>query len=634
MQIHSEPRIAVLAEVVRNQIAAGEVIERPASVVKELVENALDAGATHIRVDLEEGGVKLVRVVDDGCGMGPEDLALAFEAHATSKLRAPEDLEHIASLGFRGEALASMSSVARCRILSRPASGTAAAEIRDEGGRRSPVIPAGGPAGTTIEVRDLFFNVPARRRFLKTTSTEYARCLDVVQRAALANATLAGGGVGFVVTHDGKRALDVEADMPLLARIRRIFGNDVVAELEVVDAVEGGIAISGYVAPPRFARRDTTRQMWFLNGRSVRDKVLLRVLKEAYRGVLEEGRQPVAFLQLALDPALVDVNVHPAKSEVRFRDERRLFGFVVNALREAVRRTDMATPGETLLQSRLRREGRTDAGPYLPDPGPLQRHEEGSTAPLRAAGIPDRAELYRGPRAPYEQLDRGAAFSNAAPARDAREPWSGESSAREGSAAPSTWAPVDDLRGPYLQVARTYIVRALPDGFEIVDQHALHERLTYEGLLADVRGQRVEVQRWLTPELVEVGRADLELLSEHFDALRRIGIDLAPFGIDTVAVQGLPVRLKRPDPAGLVRDLVELIGRTGRTPEAADVIEEVLHRAACRSSVMAGDTLSQDEIEALLRRARETGEDQTCPHARPTRVRFTLADLEKAFHRR
>jgi len=647
MDTGTRPHIAVLSEVVKNQIAAGEVIERPASVVKELLENALDAGATHIRVDLEEGGVKLVRVVDDGLGMGADDLALAFDAHATSKLRTPEDLQHIASLGFRGEALASMSSVARCRILSRVRGAEGAFEVRDEGGRRAPLLPAGAPEGTTVEVRDLFYNVPARRRFLKTKSTEYARCLDVVQRAALANSALGAGGVGFVVTHDGKRALDIEPDMPLLARIRRLYGNDVVSELEVIDTGDGGLSIAGYVAPPRFSRRDTSRQMWFLNGRSVRDKVLARVLKEAYRGVLEDGRQPVAFLQLSLDPALVDVNVHPAKSEVRFRDERRIFGFLVTALREAVRRTDMSTPGESMVQGMWRRTGNVaERGPYLPDPGPLASsgsaaelrggaagHSRSETSPPRPSGVVRDYEagvLVPSRASDLTRRDEPLEAPSGAPSPAGPSAASSDTS----SIAPASWAPADDLRGPFLQVARTYIVRVLPDGFEIIDQHALHERLTYEGLLADLRANRVEIQRWLTPELVEVGRADLELLSGHFDDLRRVGIDLAAFGEDTIAVHGLPARMRHPDPEGLVRDLVELIARTGRTPRAEDVIEEVLHSAACRSSIMAGDALDQAAMETLLRRARAAGEDQTCPHARPTRVRFTLADLEKAFHRR
>ncbi|MDH5493783.1 MAG: DNA mismatch repair endonuclease MutL, partial [Myxococcales bacterium] len=313
-------RIAALPQNVVNQIAAGEVIERPASVVKELVENAIDAGARRIRVDLEEGGVKLVRVVDDGCGMSRADLELVFAAHATSKLFVPEDLDHIASLGFRGEAMASIGSVARCRVVSRPPGSELAQSIEDQGGKIGAVTEAGGALGTTIEVRDLFFNTPARRRFLKRTSTELSRCLDVIQRLALAHE-----GIGFVATHDGRRLFDVEPEMDLRDRIRRTFGAELADSLVPVELREpghGGLVLSGFVAPPRFSRRDTSRLMWFLNGRFLRDKLLHRVLKEGYRGFLIEARQPVAFLQLSMDPALVDVNVHPQKSEVRFREGR------------------------------------------------------------------------------------------------------------------------------------------------------------------------------------------------------------------------------------------------------------------------------------------------------------------------
>src|SRR5688572_6491661 len=309
-------RIARLPELVQNQIAAGEVIERPASVVKELVENALDAGATRIVVELEEGGVKLVRVTDDGGGLHADDLALAFEPHATSKLADASDLEHIATLGFRGEALASIASVARCRLLSRTRAAETGTEITVHGGQLAPAREAGGPLGTSIEVRDLFFNTPARRRFLRTTATELGRCLDVVQRLALASP-----GVGFVATHDGRRLFDVEPGMDLRARVRRTFGSELSESLVPLEARDGSAALAGFVAPPRFARRDTARQMWFLNGRPLRDRVLSRVLREAYRGFLVEGRQPVVFLALAVDPASVDVNVHPAKAEVRFRDE-------------------------------------------------------------------------------------------------------------------------------------------------------------------------------------------------------------------------------------------------------------------------------------------------------------------------
>jgi DNA mismatch repair protein MutL len=600
----SRPRIAVLTELVRNQIAAGEVIERPASVVKELVENALDAGATRVEVDLEEGGVKLVRVRDDGVGIEPEDLALAFESHATSKLAAADDLEHIATLGFRGEALASIGSVARCRLLSRPRGAATGAEIADQGGRRDEPREAGGPEGTTVEVRDLFYNTPARRRFLRTTPTELGRCLDVVQRLALATP-----GVGFVATHDGRRLFDVEPSMDLRARVRRTFGAELAEALVAVEAADGSTRLQGYVAPPRFSRRDTARQMWFLNGRPLRDRVLSRVLKEAYRGFLVEGRQPIVFLSLAVDPALVDVNVHPAKAEVRFREERRLFGFLVARLREAVRSTDMATPGERLVDLARRREDREGTAPGGLRQMPLPAPPSTPTAPREAAL----------PRAPSA---------------------GGGTHVHEPPAAPSTpgsdtgWEARDELAGPFLQIARTYLVRALPDGFEVIDQHALHERLTFEGLLADVGAGRVEVQRRLVPELVEVSPAQARAVEEHVEPLARIGVELARFGERTIAVHGLPARLRHADAEGLVRDVVELIERTGKAPGARELLEEVLHRAACRASVMAGDELSEAEIRALLERARSAESDQTCPHARPTRVRFTLADLERAFHRR
>src|SRR5882672_6638732 len=351
MDVIARPRIAVLPELVRNQIAAGEVIERPASVVKELVENALDAGATRIQIDLEEGGVKLVRVSDDGIGIAPSELELAFTPHATSKLSLVDDLDHIATLGFRGEALASIGSVARCKLFSRTRERALGAEIANEGGRVSEAREAGGAQGTTLEVRDLFFNTPARRRFLKTTATELGRCLDVIQRLALAQV-----GVGFVATHDGRRLYDVEASMDLAARVRRTFGAELAENLVAVAGADGDTRLSGFVAPPRFARGDTTRQMWFLNGRPLRDKVLSRCLKDAHRGFLVEGRQPVAFLSLALDPSKVDVNVHPAKAEVRFRDEKRMFGFLVAKLRDAVRSTDMSTPGERLIAFAERRD--------------------------------------------------------------------------------------------------------------------------------------------------------------------------------------------------------------------------------------------------------------------------------------
>ncbi len=595
--------IAVLSDVVRNQIAAGEVIERPASVVKELLENALDAGATHVRIDLEEGGAKLVRVLDDGCGMNAADLALAFAAHATSKLRTTDDLDHIASLGFRGEALASIGSVARARIFSRPAGAETGCAVENEGGRVGEPREAGGARGTEVVVRDLFYNTPARRRFLKRTATELSRCLDVIQRAALAH-----DGVGFVATHDGRRLFDVEASMGLAERVRRTFGAELADALVGVDGGDGEIRVAGYVAPPRFARRDTSRQMWFLNGRPLRDKVLVRCLKEAFRGWIPDGGQPCAFLRLSMPPELVDVNVHPTKSEVRFREDRRLFGFLVRVLKGAVARTDVATPGASMLESARRRGG------WQPAPGaPAQR----------ALPDPGPEERARAPHAAAHERDRAAAE----PLRVFEVPGPIE-------VEPDAWSARDELRGPFLQIARTYIVRPLADGFEIIDQHALHERLTLEGLERDLAAGRVEMQRALVPELVELARDEVRLLEDWFEELAKGGIELAAFGPTTIAVHGLPARLRNPDPAGLVRDLVAWLREQGRAPTPRDVLERALHSAACRSSIMAGDPLTESEMRSLLERAAEHDNDQTCAHGRPTRVRFTLSDLEKAFHRR
>lgn len=606
-EVRQGTRIAVLPELVRNQIAAGEVIERPSSVVKECVENSLDAGATRIQVDLEEGGMRLIRITDDGMGMDETDLALAFIPHATSKLRDATDLEHISSLGFRGEALASMGAIARCSIFSRTAEAELGCRIENEGGRITQPVEAGGPVGTSIEIRDLFFNTPARRQFLKRKETELSRCLDVVQRAALAHA-----GVSFVVTHGKARVFDVEGSMDLLARIRRTYGAELAENLVPVHAEDGDLVLDGYVAPPRFSRRDSSRQMFFLNGRNLRDKILIRALKDSYRGFLIDGRQPVAFLNLAMNPASVDVNVHPTKTEVRFRDPSRMMGFLIRHLRDAVSSTDMSTPGESMIDTMHRRESR--------------QYPAGSHSPMfptrpSASSLPGRAntplEIYEVPGKPMDLVHRAPEVPDAhvAPGlSDAANP-----------------------HAPVLQVSRTFLIREIFDeqgGFEIIDQHALHERINFERLKSEVEEGVPEMQRFLVPEIVVVSRDEVKRIEPHLEQLQTIGVEIAVFGDTELAVHGVPVRLRRTEPDSLVREILRSLLSTGKTPQIRDVLEEVLHSAACRSSVMAGDELTQDEIRSLLAQGVEGETDQTCPHARPTRVRFTLADLEKAFHRR
>ncbi|MBK8179119.1 MAG: hypothetical protein IPK67_09585 [Planctomycetes bacterium] len=433
----------------------------------------------------------------------------------------------------------------------------------------------------------------------------------MIQRLALANE-----GVGFVATHDGRRLFDVEGSMGLRERVRRTFGTELHDALVAVEARDGTSVLSGYVAPPRLARHDTARQMWFLNGRPLRDKLLSRVLKDAYRGFLIEGRQPVAFLSLSIDPSLVDVNVHPAKAEVRFRDERRLFGFLVHHLREAVARTDMATPGAAMLERAWKREGSLDTAT------PLLGFATGAAAPTGwpAAGPQAGTPLLReSPPRPF------AAAAGGRPGEIAQD-------TRPGPARPAEEIPAADL--PLMQVARTFIVRALADGFEILDQHALHERINFEGLKRELERGAIEAQRLLVPEILELSRVQVGLALEHQSALERLGIHVAPFGATSVAIHGVPARLARATPGELVRDVLAAVEERGAAPTSEKVLEEVLHRAACRSSVMAGDALSLEEMRALLLQGAGLASDQTCVHARPTRVRFSLADLEKAFHRR
>jgi len=605
-------RIFELPELVRNQIAAGEVIERPASAVKELVENALDAGAQHIRIDLEAGGTKLIRVTDDGGGMGPADLELTFRSHATSKLRDASDLEHIASLGFRGEALASIGSVSRARIFSRQPGEQIGWQIENEGGRISEPREAGGAEGTVVEVRDLFFNTPARRRFLKQDSTELTRSLEWIQRMALANP-----GVGFVATHNKKRLYDIEAGMDLRARVRRTFSADLADALIPVHAEEGETVLSGLVAPPAFAQRSTAKQMWFLNGRFLRDRVLIRCLADSFHGLIDGGRHPVAFLTLAMNPAQVDVNVHPTKSEVRFRDSRRVFGFLRKALRELALSTDASTPGEHMLGALERR------GEWRPSEPAIAQHELPDPAARQWSRGDEPLVVRELPGAPAEPAASGAHQSPTPVPID-------DLPASEASA----WAARDDRKGPFLVVDQTYIVRSIPGGFEIVDQHALHERLTFEGLKQDLAEGHLEVQRLLVPELIEVDRADVALVTKNLDLLASVGIEVSVFGETTLAVQSLPARFRKPNAEEVLSGALHSMRTRGGKLDKLDLLEDVLHSAACRSSVMAGDELDDTEIESLLERAAAMGNDQTCPHGRPTRVRFTNSDLERAFHRK
>ena len=579
------PRIRKLPRAVVDRIAAGEVVERPASVVKELVENALDAGAKRIDVELRGGGRDLVAVRDDGVGMGPEDLALAFESHATSKLTDVGDLDHIASFGFRGEALASMAAVADCRIVSREAGAEHGHAVESHGGSAAEVIVAASPPGTLVEVRQLFKYVPARRKFLRAAATESAHASAVVQAAALANL---GGGVSLA--RGGAAVFRVDAAEGRRERIARFHGRQLAAALLDATAREGTMSVEGFVVRPEAAKPSATWQHFFLNGRPIRDRSLQHALRHAYEGLLTRDQFPVAFLFVTLDPAEVDVNVHPAKTEVRFRDGDRVHRLVEHAVRDALLGANLA-PGL-------------------------------AAAPVTVSASKDAyIEGVREALSDFLESPRAAA---AAPGWDAPP-----------RSTPSSPEPPPAARAArrYLQVRDTFVVFETQDGIAVVDQHALHERILLEGLKSRIAAGTLEVQRMLVPAVVELPATDADLVVAQSEALAKMGLAVERFGPTSVAIQSIPTLLSRRDPARLLGAVVERL-REGRGPGGrAHLLETLLHSMACRAAIMAGDPLTEEQAAELMRRADLIDSRQGCAHGRPTALRLSFADLERRFRR-
>lgn len=595
------PRIETLPQSVVNRIAAGEVVERPASVVKELLENALDAEPSRIDVELEQGGVALVRVVDDGCGIPAEELPLAVAAHATSKLRTADDLDRIATLGFRGEALASIGEVSRLTIRSRRP-GAAGATITVDGGRVGEVAPDGCGTGTSVEVRQLFGNVPARRAFLRAAQTEWSHAAEAFVRTALAHE-----GVAFTLSHqasvEGKprRAHDLPAAESWRDRIAGIYGHELADRLLEVEADDGEVAVSGYVGRPEDDMASGRLQHLFVAGRPFRDRSLLHAVQEAYRGLLLGGRQPIAFLRFDVPADAVDVNVHPAKMEVRFREPARLYRLVLSALRT---RFLAGGTGTRLVPP--------------PAAGPAESPVSMFPAWSRQAAVP-RSQ----PEAP-----RSAAAVAEWPVTAGR---------------PAAWE-VDDAAGvpptaPVLleravQMHDRYIVVESGEGIEVIDQHALHERVLYERFKASVAAGGLEVQRLLVPERVDLAPAELELVHEHAAALRQAGMQVEPFGGSTVIVTSKPSLAGDAPARELVREVLDrLAAASAAGGSPALLVDEVLHGLACKAAIKAGDPLSQAEVDALVRDRLLVPESHHCPHGRPTSLTLSRRDLDRQFRR-
>jgi DNA mismatch repair protein MutL len=590
-----------LPEALVNRIAAGEVVERPASAVKELVENALDAGARRIEVVLSGGGRRLIRVTDDGGGMTAQDLALAVERHATSKL-ADDDLDAISTLGFRGEALPSIGAVARLSVVTRASGADAASEILVEGGRKSPVKPAALGQGTRIEVRELFFATPARLKFLKSDRAETAAAVEAVKRLALARPDVA-----FTLVAEDRppvtyaaRGNDTEGR---LARMADVLGAELRENAVPVEGEREGVSVTGLAGLPTFSRANSLAQYLFVNGRPVRDKVLLGAIRAAYADLLHGDRYPVVALFLSLDPREVDVNVHPAKTEVRFRDPGLVRALLIRTLKDALGAGAMrsATTGATRLVSFAR--------PNLGGARPAQSWR-GSAAPAYAPGFSE---------------DEQAVFDAiAAPSADARA-----------DLAPAAPELADKpLGAARAQLHETYIVAQTRDGLVVVDQHAAHERIVYERLKAALDRDGVARQVLLIPQVVEIDPDDAAALAERAEELARLGLVVEQFGPGALLVREVPALLGDTDVVGLVHDLAEHMAEWDQSLPLERRLLAVASSMSCHGSVRAGRRLKPDEMNALLREMEATENSGQCNHGRPTYVELKLADIEKLFGRR
>ncbi len=618
-----KPRIRQLPPQVINRIAAGEVIERPAAVVKELVENALDADARRVEVIFREGGRTLIEVRDDGRGMSREELVLAVRRHATSKLE-DDDLLRIHTLGFRGEALAAIGAAARLSIVSRPAQAEEAWEIRVEGGDvRKPRPAARGP-GTTVEVRDLFFATPARLKFLRSPRAETMAASATFRRLALAHPHVA---MSFVT--EQRRVFDLPAQDEE-ARIATIMGRDFTANAFPFAAEREGIAVRGLASLPTFSRGQADLQFVFVNGRPVQDRQLSGALRAAYRDVLAGGRHPLIVLHIDCPCELVDVNVHPAKREVRFRDANLVKGLIIRALRDGLDKHATRT-ADTLRDSVARLAERTTraTGPAASSPPPGTQG-----APLPPPAVQPRlAALATAMQAPLPTATTDGLTEARA---NAPLPDTEEMQATLSPAPPAEESPPDDLPLGLAraQLHNTYIIAETTDGVVIVDQHAAHERLTYERLKRQRDEHGVARQALLIPEVVTLDAISREALLAAADELAALGLVVEGFGEDAVAVREVPALLTKADIAALVRDIAADLAREGLALTLSEKIDHVLATFACHHSVRAGRRLTLEEMNALLREMEATPRSGQCNHGRPTWVKLSLADVEKLFGRK
>lgn len=660
-----------------NQIAAGEVIERPASVVKELLENSIDAGSSRVELTIEGGGVEMIRISDDGCGMTAEQLPLAVTSHATSKLPEDDSLFHVGTLGFRGEALASIASVSQMTIRSR-AEGRATGDSGDapsgsqidiRGGVIEPPGPCGCPVGTTIEVRNLFFNTPVRRKFLKTPQTERGHIIEAFTRLALANPK-----VHFVLRNGEKEMFDLLPTVRWADRIEAFFGTEIAEALIPIENDDAQVKITGYACDPSVNRGNNRMQYLFLNGRHIRDRALQHALGEAYRGLLMVGRHPVCFLRMTMPPEMIDVNVHPAKLEVRFTDSGRVYSRLLQTLRQRFLSTDMThrvgsaptpkpvegddlrTRSESVMGMPARdvdeqrqsviEWARTGQDGHRGETSHSTTNRIDSANPSSIlSGTPAFQPFPGGGFPPSNQPPSNQPPSGPPTAPPEMAPWDGDAATPpEGVALQSTDSQSGAAHGNppnpsvcYLgfQVHNRYLVTQDETGMVVIDQHALHERVLYERVCAKVlkEGSSLEAQRLLVPEPVSLTPAERSAALEVKDTLARIGLEIEEFGGETILIQSYPAILPKRGPAEMLRTILESVMGAGRDPNPKDLLNHLLSTVACKAAVKAGDPLSPEEITSLLEQKDLYQDTHHCPHGRPTALFFSRDELDRMFGR-
>ena len=621
--------IRQLPDTLINQIAAGEVVERPASVVKELVENALDAGAKRVDIDLEEGGVRLIRIRDDGIGIPPDELPLAISRHATSKIASLDDLEGVATLGFRGEALPSIASVSRLLLASRHRSAEHGAALEIDGGRVGEVLPRSHPQGTTIEVRDLFFNVPARRKFLRAERTELGHIEDWLRQLALARPD-----VELRVSHNGKpsRRWKGEGDLLSDVRLHEALGEEFARNALHVDHAAAGLRLHGWIAQPAYNRASADQQFLYVNGRAVRDRSVAHAVKQAYADVLFHGRQPAYVLFLELDPRRVDVNVHPAKHEVRFRDARLIHDFVYRTLHDALAGTRagmVAGVSTGAGEGAGAFPGAANAFPTM-TPGPTQGASGGNVGTW--SGNASAGVGWNRPQAPLGlpveelQASYGALYGSPSPS----------------IAAPGQFAtplpPGGDTGMPPLgyaiaQLHGIYILAETADGLIVVDMHAAHERIGYEKLKSAHDGEGLRTQPLLVPAALAVAEREADVAEREADTLASLGFEVTRSGPQTLTLRSVPALLAHGDVEALLRDVLADLREHGESRRVAAARDELLATMACHGAVRANRRLTLPEMNALLREMEITERSGQCNHGRPTWARFTLSDIDRWFLR-